>query len=592
MDNEYRLGAWPLSDGTQFAVWSDKASKVTIRWQDGKSQRSGELELARASTQAPIFSALLPGAGAGTTYEVLVDGRRCVDPYARSLPNGVHGAAEVAELPRKPTQKRQIVLERGEVFYELHVGTFTAEGTFAAASRRFPELAALGVTVLELMPIAAFAGKRGWGYDGVALLAPFAPYGTLTELTELLETAHALGLSVVLDVVYNHLGPDGNYLPAFSESYFDSGRNNPWGKAPAFAQPAFRRLVTESARYWLEDVGFDGLRIDAAHELEPGGEPHILQELSAVARACTPPAVLTAEDDRNNPGALFELGIDAVWSDDLHHCIHVLLTSEHDGYYAGYRGDLEELARVIERGQLYEGQVFPPSGRPRGTPSAHVPRHRLIYALQNHDQVGNRAHGERLLTLSSPAQFDIMLLLLLFLPGTPLLFMGQEVGADSPFLYFSDHAGELGEAVTKGRREEFGSFEAFRSAESSDVPDPQAEETFLRSKLRYGGEDAKRSLEFHRRALMLRREDAALHGQREVQAGVEGTVLWVITRNHAGRRLLLLNIGGLTAVSSSGPERDLAGARVLLATAAVLHEGSPLMMPAESCAVFELSRDA
>ncbi len=361
-------------------------------------------------------------------------------------------------MPRVPSGKRAIEFERGEVFYELHVGTFSAEGTFAAATARLPQLAELGITVVELMPIAAFAGTRGWGYDGVALMAPFAPYGTVQELSALIDAAHACGLSVVLDVVYNHLGPDGNYLPAFSDAYFDSGRDNPWGKAPALEKAAFRRLVLDSARYWLSDVGFDGLRIDATHQLEPGGDPHILRELSAVAKACSPPAVLIAEDDRNHPAALFELGIDAVWSDDFHHSIHVLLTSERDGYYAAYEGYLAELARVIERGQLYEGQVSPVTGRPCGKPSADVARYRLIYALQNHDQVGNRARGERLHRLCSVSRVKAVTLLLLFVPATPMLFMGQEIATDSAFLYFADHAGELGEAVTKGRRAEFAHF--------------------------------------------------------------------------------------------------------------------------------------
>jgi maltooligosyltrehalose trehalohydrolase len=486
MDQERRLGAWPQPDGTHFAVWTDKASEVKIRWRDEITDRGGEFLLGPDPSEPHLYAGFIAGVGPGTLYEVLVNGASCVDPFARSLPRGVHGPAEITALPRASKPKRQIELERGEVLYELHVGTFTPAGTFSAAAQRLPQLAELGITVIELMPIAAFAGARGWGYDGVALMAPFAPYGTLEELTAFLDAAHGAGLSVVLDVVYNHLGPDGNYLPAFSDSYFDSGRDNPWGKAPALEKAAFRRLVLDSARYWLQDVGFDGLRIDAAHELEPGGDPHILQALAAIAKACSPRAVLVAEDDRNDPAALFELGVDAVWSDDFHHVIHVLLTSERDGYYAAYQGDLAELARVIERGQLYEGQIFPLTGRARGKPSAHVPRHRLIYALQNHDQVGNRARGERLHALCNVAQLQAVTLLLLFLPGTPMFFMGQEFATDSPFLYFADHAGELGQLITKGRQEEFAHFAAFR-ANPQDVPDPQAEESFLRSKLRHDG---------------------------------------------------------------------------------------------------------
>ncbi|MES1179370.1 MAG: alpha-amylase family glycosyl hydrolase [Myxococcales bacterium] len=493
----------------------------------------------------------------------------------------------VEELPRPTSPKRAIELERGEVFYELHVGTFTSEGTFAAAACLLPRLAELGITVVELMPIAAFAGKRGWGYDGVALMAPFAPYGTLNDLITLLDAAHSCGLSVVLDVVYNHLGPDGNYLPAFSDSYFDSERENAWGRAPAFEKAAFRRLVLESARYWLQDVGFDGLRIDAAHELEPGGDPHILLDLSMIAKACSPRAILTAEDDRNDPTALFELGVDAVWSDDLHHSIHALLTAERDGYYAAYRGDLAEVARIIERAQLYEGQVFSVTGRPRGKPSADVPRHRLIYSLQNHDQVGNRALGERLHALCNVSQVEAVTLLLLFLPGTPLLFMGQEIATDTPFLYFADHAGALGDSVTKGRQEEFAHFEAFRNADPKDIPDPQAEASFLRSKVRHDVEGAEAVWDFHRRALMLRRQDPVLRGKQEVSAGVEGTVLWVLARGAAGGRLLLLNIGGPVVLQRAGAHA-MVGAQLLLSTKPILHDGAGLDLPGECCAIFAL----
>ena len=585
MEQKPKLGAWPRLDGTHFSVWTDKATEVKIRWRDEKTGRRGEVQL--TSRTPHTYEAFVPDAGPGTLYEVLVDGISCVDPFARSLPHGIHGPAEVAALPQLAHPKRAIELARGEVFYELHVGTFTDEGTFAAAVGRLPDLAELGVTVVELMPIAAFAGRRGWGYDGVALMAPFAPYGTLEELTAFIDAAHAWGLSVVLDVVYNHLGPDGNYLPAFSDSYFDSGRNNPWGKAPALEKAAFRRLVLESARYWLEDVGFDGLRIDAAHELEPGGTPHLLKELSTIAKACSPVAILTAEDDRNDPAALFELGIDAVWSDDIHHCLHVMLTSERDGYYAAYQGDLGELARVIERTQLYEGQVFPVTGHARGKPSAHVPRHRLIYALQNHDQVGNRARGERLHALCGIERCKIATLLLLFLPSTPMLFMGQEIATESPFLYFTDHTGELGEAITRGRRKEFGHFAAFRAGESEDVPDPQSEASFLRSKLRYDVGTAGSVREFHRLALKLRREDPVISGPRDLYTGVEGTVLWVFARSAAGRRLLLLNIGGPVTLANIGSQ-SISGAEVLLSTGPVLRDGSALLIPTECCAIFSV----
>jgi len=546
------LGAWPERTGTRFAIWSDKAADVHvhIRRPGGEGKHSSEVTLQLARTEANVFVGFAEAVRPGAEYTVLLDGEPAVDPYARCLPHGVHGPASVVpRLAKRAHPKRLIDFARNEVLYELHIGTFTPEGTFASASARLPHLVELGVTVIEMMPIAAFPGQRGWGYDGVALFAPFCKYGSLDELVRFIDRAHELGLAVVLDVVYNHLGPDGNYLPKFSDLYFDSGRQNPWGTAPALEKPAFRRLILDNARYWLEEVGFDGLRLDAVHELEPGGDPHILRELAGIAKSCSPPAVLIAEDDRNHPGQLLEHGIDAVWSDDFHHAVHVLLTSERDGYYRAYSGDLAELARVIERGQLYEGQIFPVTGEPRGAPSDRVPRERLIYALQNHDQIGNRAHGERLHMLCEKRLADAVTLLLYFLPATPLVFMGQEWRSDTPFLYFTDHAGELGRAVTQGRYDEFGHFAAYQHG-GPPVPDPQAPETFERSKLRWDlSAEQRNTLTLHRRALQLRRTDEVLGLHAEVRAGVTGTVLWVRLVGAAGERLLLLNIGERSRVS-------------------------------------------
>lgn len=591
MTTPHRLGAWPQDGGVQFAVWSDKGMAIAIRWRDTTGQ-SGVLRLREDSSRPHHWVGFQPGLHVGATYEVLIGDQAVVGPYARSLPDGVHGPAQIVEAPKRARHpKRRIDLRRGEVFYEIHIGTFTPDGTFRAAAGKLGYLAELGVTVIEIMPIAAFAGKRGWGYDGVALLAPFAPYGSVEDLAELIDRAHSLGMSVVLDVVYNHLGPDGNYLPAFSENYFDRERENPWGKAPAFDQLAFRHLVVESARYWLQDVGFDGLRLDATHELEPGGDPHILQDLAELARSCEPPAFLVAEDDRNDPGELFSHGVDAVWSDDFHHCIHVLLTSERDGYYGAYQGDLAELARIIERHHLYEGQVFPPTGKPRGKPGANLPAERFVYALQNHDQVGNRANGERLHSLCNERQMRAVTLLMLFLPTTPMLFMGQERMADSPFLYFTDHSGEIGAAVTAGRRAEFADFQAFRDGQT-DVPDPQDEATFLRSKLRWDmnarTEDA---LDFHRRALAFRRSDPGLNAVRDIRCGVEGSVLWVLSQSVSGTRLALLNIGGPTSLSYvSGA--SAAGSQLLFASAETRHDGGSFDLPAETCTIYAVATDS
>lgn len=584
------LGAQLESGGVRFSAWSDLARTLSVVLYESPGRVARELPLA-ATAEAHVFSAFVAGLGPGALYDFRVDARLAVDPYARSLPFGVHGPAQVVgPLAARRFPKRHIQLDRGEVFYELHVGTFTPQGNFKAAIERLPELRALGVTVVELMPVAAFAGARGWGYDGVALFAPFVGYGSPEDLNQFVDAVHAAGMSVMLDVVYNHLGPDGNCLPLYSDSYFDAQRRSAWGMKPALEKPPFRRLTLSNADYWLNGFGFDGLRLDATHELEPGGEPHILRELSDLAHACEPAAVLIAEDSRNDPKSLLALGIDGLWSDDFHHVLHVLLTHERDGYYQAFLGDLRELAHVIERGQLFEGELREGRGTPRGKPTTGVPMGRFLFALQNHDQVGNRARGERLHDLSTLPVYRAASLLLLFLPETPLLFMGQEWAASSPFLYFSDHAGSLGAAVSRGRREEFGHFSAFRELDPDAVPDPQLESTFLRSKLDWSechSFEHERTLELYQRALELRRTDPVLSQATETRVGISGGVLWVMRRSAAGQRLLLFNPGGACTVDEVAGH-SAAKATLLIATHPPLEGASSFAIAASSAALFAL----
>ncbi|MES1173637.1 MAG: alpha-amylase family glycosyl hydrolase [Myxococcales bacterium] len=584
------LGARPEASGVRFLAWSDTARAISLVLYETPGQIARELPLV-AAPEAHFFGAFVAGLGPGALYDFRVDGHIAVDPFARALPCGVHGPGQVtAPLGARRFPKRRIVLDENEVFYELHVGTFTHEGRFESAAERLPELRALGVTVVELMPVAAFAGARGWGYDGVGLFAPFASYGTPEELSQLVDAIHACGMSAVLDVVYNHVGPDGNVLPVYSDSYFDSQRKSAWGSKPDLEKPAFRRLILNNARYWLDTFGFDGLRLDATHELEPGGEPHILRELADIAHACDPPATLIAEDSRNDPSTLLSLGIDGLWSDDFHHVLHVLLTHENDGYYQAFQGDLRELARVIERGQLFEGELNERLPAPRGRPTTGVPTGRFLFALQNHDQVGNRARGERLHDLSTLPAYRAASLLLLFLPQTPLLFMGQEWAASTPFLYFSDHAGSLGEAVSRGRIAEFGHFSAFREPSAGAVPDPQLEATFLRSKIDWSERETfehARTLELYRAALALRRQDPVLSQPSESRVGIEGTVLWAIRRGPSGERLLLFNPGGACRLTEVAGHR-VDEAQLLLTTHPPLGASPSFEIAASSASIYAL----
>jgi maltooligosyltrehalose trehalohydrolase len=565
------LGAHLTSDGTRFAAYASEAQRCAVRLFD---RSGGALATLEMSTVAPgLFVLDTAEAGAGSLYKFVLDGRELPDPYARYLPQGVHGPAQVMGQGYAFRHENVYRPLTEHVFYELHVGTFTERGTFRAAMERLPELVELGATAVELMPVAAFAGARGWGYDGVALFAPHAAYGTPDDLRALVDHAHGLGLSVFLDVVYNHLGPSGNYLSAYSPHYFTHAYQNAWGDAPNFAHPAMRTLALSNLRYWLQSFRFDGLRLDAVHAIYDPSPVHISEELVRAAKAVDPRTLVIAEDDRNEPNLVTRTGFDAIWADDFHHAVHVLLTGERDGYYAAYAPELETLSDTLQHGWLYRGQRYAPWGKPRGQPAQGLSPHHFVYNIQNHDQVGNRALGERLNHLVSIDAYCLASTLLLFLPTTPLLFMGQEWAASSPFLYFTDHDPDLGRLVSEGRREEFKLFAAFSDpAVRAQIPDPQDAQTFARSKLRWDERAHAPHARVHRlyKALLaLRRSDPVL---RHAPSGplhieLEGGLLR-ITRAHAGeRRLLLANF-------ASAPLSAPCAGTLLLASSAAADAGT------------------
>ncbi|WP_394839257.1 malto-oligosyltrehalose trehalohydrolase [Pendulispora rubella] len=488
------------------------------------------------------FEVALPGAGHGTLYRFRVNDRELPDPCARYLPHGVHGPAMVVESAYTWRHGPGVARPLAEqVIYELHVGTFTREGTYDAARARLRDLAELGVTTIELMPLAAFPGQRGWGYDGVALYAPFAPYGTPDDLRRFIDDAHGLGVGVLLDVVYNHFGPSGNYLSAYSEHYFNSDIRTAWGDAPDFSHAAMRRYVLDNARYWLTEFRFDGLRLDAVHAIVDDGSYPILRELSDMVATIEPRKVLIAEDERNDPGLVTTLGMDAVWADDFHHQVRTTLTGEQDGYYRAYTPGISGIAETVTRGWLYQGEIYAPKGKPRGKSAGELSAHAFVYCIQNHDQIGNRALGDRLTASVSLDAYCAASTLLLLLPMTPLLFMGQEWAASTPFLYFTDHEEPLGRAVSKGRREEFKSFSNF-----TDFPDPQDTDTFERSRLRWEERNESthvRVLQLYRELLELRQRDSVFrHGSRErLRTTNEGGLLIVHQWREEDRRDLVVN---------------------------------------------------
>lgn len=546
-----RLGAHVVDGATHFAAYATSASRCELRLYDGESRT-----IAMNARGDGLFTCIVPGVGDGARYKFVLDGQEYPDPYARFLPDGVHGAAQVI-VPqyafRYPRPTRGL---RAQVIYELHVGTFTPEGTYRAAEQRLADLASLGVTTLELMPLSAFPGARGWGYDGVAHYAPHAAYGTPDELRAFIDAAHGHDLQVILDVVYNHLGPSGNYLGAYSADYFTPEVHTPWGEAPRVGAAPMRMYVLENANYWLSEFQFDGLRLDATHTIVDASETHVIRALSDAARAHTPPVLLMAEDERNDPTLVEEWGCDAIWADDFHHQVRATLTGEHDGYFADYTPGANGIARCINRGWLYEGQVVARTGTARGAPADALAPERFVYCVQNHDQVGNRALGTRLTHDVSVDAFCLASALLLFLPMTPLLFMGQEWGASTPFQFFTDHDAELGALVTEGRRREFAHFAAFADpAQRATIPDPQARATFERSKLRWDEREAEPHatiLDLYRALLAFRRDDSLMRVPQE-RAGIEaeshGELLAVRRTSAYGAevRVLLANVGTVPA---------------------------------------------
>ena len=473
------FGAAVLAEGgVRFRLWAPAAKAVDVVIGSGarrmQSQPGGWYELVERD------------AGAGTLYQYRLDGKQLVpDPASRFQPRDVDGPSEVIDPSRYPWKDAGW---RGRpwneaVIYELHVGTFTPEGTYRAAIGKLGHLAEHGITAIELMPLSDFAGRRNWGYDGVLPFAPDSAYGRPEDLDALVEAAHAAGLMVFLDVVYNHFGPQGNYLGLYAPDFFTGRYQTPWGAAINFAQPVVRQYFVHNVLYWLQEYHFDGLRFDAVHAIHDDSPRHILEEI----RAATPAHKhLVLENDANQARFVGPGKYNAQWNDDSHHGYHVLATGETDGYYVAYADHpAQHLTRCLAEGFAYQGEVSPFTKEPRGEKSSQLAPSCFVDFLQNHDQIGNRALGERLLSLSKPDVVQALTAIQLLAPSPPLIFMGEEWGCRQPFLYFCDFAGELGEAVRKGRRGEFSRFKGF----TGEVPDPLAESTFQASTLDWAKAD-------------------------------------------------------------------------------------------------------
>ena len=565
----FPVGAEPVAKkGVHFRVWAPdkKTVKLVINSQDEElDSLYPPTEMALQSEGNGYFSVFVQEACVGSLYRYLLDDdpQPYPDPASRFQPQGPHGSSQVVDaLTFDWTDANWTgVVAEGQVIYEMHIGTFTHEGNWVAATKELPELAALGVTMLEIMPVADFPGRFGWGYDGVNLFAPTQLYGTPDEFRYFVNQAHAVGLGVILDVVYNHLGPDGNYVGKFSSDYFSACNKSDWGGDTLnFDGPnsdGVREYVLANSAYWIEEFHLDGLRLDATQQIFDSSAEHIIAAIAqAVRNAAAPRLTYIVGENGPQDGKLFlspedgGFGLDALWNDDFHHTAMVAITGRADAYYSDYRGAAQEFVSTFKRGFLYQGQWYSWQDNPLGTPTLDMPPPKFVNFIQNHDQLANSGSGKRVHFLTSPNRYRALTALFLLAPQTPMLFQGQEFAATSPFYYFADHNDEIAHLVAQGRADFLAQFRALATPEmQARLPDPGDLETFIRSKLDLNERNLhKETYALHRDLLCLRRNDPVFYAsQRSLR--IDGAVLsqdaWLIRFfgvNPGDDRLLLVNL--------------------------------------------------
>jgi maltooligosyltrehalose trehalohydrolase len=548
------------SGGVHFRVWAPNSRRVyVVLSHDEKPENSQEVELKEEPDG--YWSGFVAGAFPGMFYRYRVESGVFPDPASRFQPQGPHEPSQIIDPSLFPWTDSDWsgVQREGQVIYEMHIGTFTPEGTWLAATDQLPHLAELGVTLLEVMPVADFPGKHGWGYDGVNLFAPTRLYGSPDDFRRFVDRAHALGLGVILDVVYNHLGPDGNYLREFSPHYFSDRYKNEWGDALNFdgeQSGPVREFFLANARYWIDEFHLDGLRLDAAQQIFDASPRHLLAEINLAMRAAAPRrgTYLVAEDESQESRFARATerggyGFDSVWNDDFHHTGVVAMTGRKEAYYTDYQGLPQEFISAMKWGFLYQGQYYKWQAKRRGTPSLDLEPANFVNYLQNHDQIANSLWGRRIHTLTSHGRLRALTALLLLGPNTPMLFQGQEFAASSPFLYFADHNPELAKLVGAGRATFLKQFPSIATVEASArLPNPEDEKTFTRCKLDFA--DRERNAEvwrLHRDLIRLRKDDPLLgkSARGHFDGAVLGSAAFVL--RFFGRdqddRLLVINLG-------------------------------------------------
>lgn len=574
--NSWRLpfGANVVDDGVEFRVWAPASERVDVVIYGPDAERVAPL----AAEGDGYFSAVVPGVGAGARYKYRLDGGNAFpDPASRSQPDDVHEASEVVDpsaFAWSDGDWRGLAEGEDLVIYEVHVGTATDEGTFDALIHRLDEIVELGANAVEPMPVAEFPGARNWGYDGVFLYAPDSSYGGPEAFKRFVDAAHRRELAVILDVVYNHLGPEGNYLHAITGGkYFTDRHCTPWGDAIDYGKKPVREFAIQNAIHWAREYHVDGLRLDATHAILDDSPTHVLTELAQRVRASVDRRMmLIAEDERNERKVVLPPpeghGLDGVWADDFHHQMRRHTAGDHEAYFSDYTGSAADIVKTLRRGWFYEGQLSANHEAPRGTEAAGLPPGAFVHCIQNHDQVGNRAMGDRLTDGVPLPVYRAASAVLLLSPYTPLLWMGQEWAATTPFQYFTDHPEELGRLVTEGRRKEFRKFSAFADpAVREKIPDPQAESTFTNSRLRWDERERMPHagvLALYRELLRLRRTHPALRRRDregfEVAAVGERAVAIRRTGEGGSALLLVASFGDSLQVDlAASPETRPAG---------------------------------
>ncbi|MGD9724175.1 MAG: malto-oligosyltrehalose trehalohydrolase [Pirellulales bacterium] len=545
--------------GVHFRVWAPRRKRVTAVY--GRQADAAPKTLSLAGESGGYFAGTAADAGPGTRYGFRLDDDEQVfpDPASRFQPDGVHGLSEVIDASTyrwRDTAWRGLPLH-GQVLYELHLGTFTREGTWRAAAGHLPRLKELGVTLVEVMPVAEFAGEYGWGYDGVDLFAPTRLYGRPDDFRAFVDAAHQAGLGVILDVVYNHFGPTGNYLGQYSKNYL-SHHGTDWGESVNYDgenSAAVREFVVSNAGYWIDEYHIDGLRLDAVHAIHDDSDDHILAALTRRVREAARgrKTLIFAENEFQQcrlmrPADQGGYGLDAGWNDDFHHAARVAATGNADYYYADYQGSANELISAVKWGYLYQGQWNPRQGRRRGTPGLDLEAAHFVNFLQNHDQVSNSPHGRRLHDLTSPGRHRALTALLALAPGTPLLFQGQEFSASAPFHFFADHEPELNRLVREGRQGFMKTFLRLAGTDAAAPIDPAERRTFEASQLDWS--ECERHIEayaLHRDLFRLRRADAVFARQRadriHASAITPEALLLRYVGDNGDDRLVLINLG-------------------------------------------------